>query len=101
MDSEGDPDFNLYKLWSNHRRVVTFGGVLILFGAYINPIIQTHKRKSICADIESYRAIRSKENGSQYFYRMSKKLGLNIDRKGFTPRDIGVFCAYYKEGSYG
>ena len=37
-----------YQWWQNHRRVVTFGGFLILLGLYVSPIINKAKYKNIC-----------------------------------------------------
>ncbi len=97
MDSEGKPDFNIYKLWSNHRRVITFGGLLILFGAWINPIIQTHKRKSICADVAGYIGFRpQKESETEFYLRMSKKLGIDTEEEGFSTMQTENFCTFYK-----
>ena len=41
-------NLNSYEWWRNHRRVVTFGGFLILFAWYISPVIQDVKNKNIC-----------------------------------------------------
>ena len=37
-----------YKWWKGHRRVVTFGGFLILFAWYLSPFIQEAKYKNRC-----------------------------------------------------
>ena len=37
-----------YKWWKGHRRVVTFGGFLVLFAWYISPVIQEAKYKNKC-----------------------------------------------------
>ena len=37
-----------YQCWENHRRVITIGGFLILFGLYLSPIIKEAKYKNIC-----------------------------------------------------
>ncbi len=41
-------NLNSYEWWRNHRRVVTFGGFLILFAWYISPVIQEANYKNIC-----------------------------------------------------
>ena len=43
-------NLNSYEWWRNHRRVVTLGGFLILFGVYLNPVIDNASEKKICAD---------------------------------------------------
>ena len=37
-----------YQWWENHRRVLTFGGFLILLGLYLSPVIKEAKYKNIC-----------------------------------------------------
>ena len=37
-----------YKWWENHRRVVTFGGFLILLSLYLSPLIKEAKLKNTC-----------------------------------------------------
>ena len=37
-----------YKWWKGHRRVITFGGFLVLFAWYISPVIQEAKYKNDC-----------------------------------------------------
>jgi len=41
-------NLNSYEWWRNHRRVVTFGGFLILFAWYISPVIKYAENKNIC-----------------------------------------------------
>ena len=41
-------NLNSYEWWRNHRRVVTFGGFLILFAWYISPVIQEANYKNKC-----------------------------------------------------
>ena len=41
-------NLNSYEWWRNHRRVVTFGGFLILFAWYLSPVIQEAKYKNKC-----------------------------------------------------
>ena len=50
LKKEWENIFNLnsYEWWRNHRRVVTFGGFLILFAWYISPVIQEAKYKNKC-----------------------------------------------------
>ena len=37
-----------YDWWKNHRKVVTYGGFIILFGFYLFPVIQEAKYKNQC-----------------------------------------------------
>ena len=41
-------NLNSYEWWRNHRRVLTFGGFLILFGFWINPLINDSRNKNNC-----------------------------------------------------
>ena len=43
-------NLNSYEWWRNHRRVVTFGGFLILFGVYLSPVIDNAREKRICSE---------------------------------------------------
>jgi len=40
-----------YNWWKNHRRVITFGGFLILLGFYLSPVIKEAKYKNICIEL--------------------------------------------------
>ncbi|KGG12794.1 MULTISPECIES: hypothetical protein [Prochlorococcus] len=47
-----------YEWWKNHRKIITFSAVLIIFGWYINPVIKqarihNEKEKSIWLIIHS------------------------------------------------
>ena len=42
-------NLNGYEWWRRHRRVGTFGGILLLFGVYMNPVIKESRHKEICA----------------------------------------------------
>ena len=41
-------NLNSYEWWRNHRRVVTFGGFLILFSLYLSPVIKEARYKNDC-----------------------------------------------------
>ena len=43
-------NLNSYEWWRNHRRVLTFGGFLIILGVYINPVVDNAKDKRLCAE---------------------------------------------------
>ena len=48
MDLKKVLNLNTYEWWRNHRRVVTFGGFLVLFGCWVNPVIQESRNKNSC-----------------------------------------------------
>jgi len=37
-----------YEWWKNHRKVVTYGAFIILFGFYLFPIVKEAKYKNQC-----------------------------------------------------
>ena len=37
-----------YEWWKNHRKVVTYGAFIVLFGFYLSPIIKDAKYKNQC-----------------------------------------------------
>tara|TARA_Y100001968_G_scaffold263358_1_gene251931 strand:+ start:437 stop:691 length:255 start_codon:yes stop_codon:yes gene_type:complete len=43
-------NLNSYEWWRNHRRVVTLGCFFILFGFYINPVVDNARDKRVCAE---------------------------------------------------
>ena len=50
-------NLNSYEWWRNHRRVVTFGGFLILFAWYISPVIKEAAYKNRCIEIAEERIL--------------------------------------------
>ena len=42
-------NLNQYQWWRNHRRIVSFGGALLLFGWWFNPVITESRNKNLCA----------------------------------------------------
>ena len=39
-------NLNSYEWWRRHRKVVTYGGFLILFSLYLSPVIKEAKYKN-------------------------------------------------------
>ena len=39
---------NFYRWWKNHRKVVTFTGILFLFAFYLRPFVKEVKYKNSC-----------------------------------------------------
>jgi len=37
-----------YEWWKNHRKVVTYGTFIILFGIYLSPVVKEAKYKNQC-----------------------------------------------------
>ena len=37
-----------YEWWKNHRKVVTYGAFIILFGFYLYPVVKESKYKNQC-----------------------------------------------------
>ena len=66
-----------YQWWENHRRVVTFGGFLILLGLYVSPVIKEAKYKNSCIRL-SEKAALNKFNGDNIGERLLKETGLSI-----------------------
>ena len=46
-----------YKWWANHRRVITFGGFLILIGFFVSPVIKEAKYKNTCIKLSEKGAL--------------------------------------------
>ena len=46
-----------YKWWANHRRVITFGGFLILIGFFVSPVIKESKYKNTCIKLSEKGAL--------------------------------------------
>ena len=66
-----------YEWWKNHRRVVTFGGFLILFGLYISPLIKEVKYKNTCIKLSEKGAV-NKFNEDNIQETLLKETGLTI-----------------------
>ena len=67
-----------YQWWENHRRVVTFGGFLILLGFYLSPVIQESKYKNTCIRLSEKGAL-NKFNGDNIGETLLKETGLSIN----------------------
>ena len=76
-------NLNSYEWWRNHRRVVTFGGFLLLFAWYINPVIQVHRNKITCAEFYSP------------YGNLSGKWKTARRRTG-TKKVTPMYCEYFK-----
>ena len=66
-----------YQWWKNHRRVITFGGFLILLGLYISPVIKEAKYKNTCIRLSEKGAL-NKFKGDNIEETLLKDTGLTI-----------------------
>ena len=66
-----------YEWWKNHRRVVTFGGFLILLSLYISPVIKESKYKNSCIRLSEKGAL-NKFKGDNIGETLLKETGLTI-----------------------
>ena len=66
-----------YKWWENHRRVVTFGGFLILLSLYLSPLIKEAKLKNTCIKLSEKGALK-KFGEDNIEEKLLKETGLTI-----------------------
>ena len=83
-----------YKWWKGHRRVVTFGGFLVLFAWYINPVIQDAKYKNKCVRSYSKIYLSSKRNFAK---RMEDSIP-EVNKKDFA--DALAYKTCTNDGSF-
>ena len=69
-------NLNSYEWWRNHRRVVTFGGFLILFALYLSPVIKEASNKNRCIQI-SKKYLFSTIKESRSTLNQLKKMGVS------------------------
>ena len=68
---------NFYEWWKKHRRVITYGGSLILFCLYISPVIKNAKYKNSCIKLSEKGAV-NKFNEDNIQETLLKETGLTI-----------------------
>ena len=66
-----------YEWWKKHRRVMTYGGFLILFCLYISPVIKNAKYNNICIKLSEKGAV-NKFNEDNIQETLLKETGLTI-----------------------
>ena len=67
-----------YEWWKNHRKVLTYGAFIILFGFYLFPVVKEAKYKNQCIKYSTKTAItqlRKDDIAETYF----EETGLTID----------------------
>ena len=69
---------NFYEWWKNHRRVLTFGGFLILFSFYLSPVIKEAKYKNLCIKLSQKGAL-NKFNDDNIKEKLLDETGLTIE----------------------
>ena len=67
-----------YEWWKNHRKVVTYGAFIILFGFYLSPIIKEAKYKNKRIKYSTKGAL-TKFNKDDIGETLLKETGLNIE----------------------
>ena len=67
-----------YEWWKNHRKVVTYGAFIILFGFYLSPVVKEAKYKNQCIKYSTKGAL-TKFNKDDIGETLLEETGLNID----------------------
>ena len=67
-----------YEWWQNHRRLITFGGFLVLLGFYLSPVIKESKYKNICIKLSEKGAL-NKFNADNIKGKLLEETGLTIE----------------------
>ena len=75
-----------YKWWKNHRRLVTFGGFLILLGLYLSPVIKEAKYKNTC--------IRLSEKGAMNKFKVDNIGETLLKETGLTVEELAKIEGY-------
>ena len=67
-----------YEWWKNHRKVVTFGSFIILFGFYLSPLIKEATYKNQCIKYSTKTALTQlkKDDMAETYF---EETGLTID----------------------
>ena len=69
---------NFYEWWKNHRKVLTYGGFLILFAFYLSPLIKEAKYKNICIKL-SEKGVLNKFTEDNIKVKLLEETGLTIE----------------------
>ena len=80
-------NLNSYKWWRRHRKVVTYGGFLILFSLYLSPVIKEAKYKNDC--------INNSKKGLLSVWK-NKDVGKDIEEKSGLPVEEFVKIEAYR-----
>ena len=67
-----------YEWWKNHRKVLTYGAFIILFGFYLSPVVKEAKYKNQCIKYSTKGAL-IKFDKDDIGETLLEDIGLNID----------------------
>ena len=67
-----------YEWWKNHRKVVTYGAFIVLFGFYLFPVVKEATYKNLCIKYSTKGAL-TKFNKDNIKENLLKETGLTID----------------------
>ena len=68
-----------YEWWKTHRRLITFGGFLILLGLFVSPVIKEAKYKNECIKLSEKGAF-NKFSVDNIGETLLKETGLTISQ---------------------
>ena len=72
-----------YEWWKNHRKVVTYGAFIILFGFYLSPIVKEAKYKNLCIKYSTKGAL-TKFNKDDIGETLLEETGFDIIDASYT-----------------
>jgi len=75
-----------YQWWKNHRRLLTFGVFLILFGLYVYPVIKEAKYKNAC--------IRLSEKGALNKFKADNIGAAVLKETGLSIKELAIIEGY-------
>ena len=75
-----------YKWWGNHRKVVTYGAFVLIFGYYLSPVIKQAKYKNIC--------IKLSEKGALTKFKMDNIQETLLEETGLTILELAKIEGY-------
>jgi hypothetical protein len=67
-----------YEWWKNHRKIVSFGAFIILFGFYLSPVVKESRYKNQCINYSIEGAL-TKFNKDNIGETLLEETGLKID----------------------
>ena len=74
-------NLNSYEWWRNHRKIISYGGGILLFSFYLSPLINQSRIRDVCARHKALELNNSKA---------ARKLGLTD--WGST---VANYCSFY------
>tara|TARA_Y100000739_G_C20289444_1_gene320348 strand:+ start:214 stop:525 length:312 start_codon:yes stop_codon:yes gene_type:complete len=80
-------NLNSYEWWRNHRRIVTFGGFLILFALYLSPVIKEANNKNRCIKISKKVLLFQVKKSDARINKIKNQMGV-------SPKEFSEWQAY-------